>query len=177
MTSKRISALTSSGWLGEPEFGRIDDAALAAFGHRFEPGLDGVARLDLDKEQRAAAAGDDVDLAERRFPAPRHDPVGLGDQQHGGAAFGREAKPERLDALRARRWLEWFERGAPNRSRLLIAFFGERQRALIDLAPRQAGGIGDFTDGIFERNAAERLAQQRLRFRPHWRVAAPPAAR
>ena len=143
---------------------------LAALGHRFGRVVDGLARLDLDEDQRAAAARDDVDLAERRFPAPRHDPIGLGDEQHGGAAFRRQAEPERRDALRTRRRFWRLRSGSARRAMVvacsILGFFGERQRALINLAPRQAGRIGDFADGVFQRNAGERLAQQSSRFRP-----------
>ena len=59
--------------------------------------------LDLDEDQIAAAAGHDVDFAERRFPAPRQDAIGLGDEQHGGAAFRRKAELKRRHALLAGR--------------------------------------------------------------------------
>ena len=48
---------------------------------------------------------DDVDLADRRAKAPRHDAIALGDQERGGAAFRRQADPERRDALGPRRGL------------------------------------------------------------------------
>ncbi len=65
---------------------------------------------------------------------------------------GRGAGFERLSAAR---------HVAPSRLCFLIVF-GERQRALINLAPRQAGRIRHFGDGVFERNAGQRLAQQRF---------------
>ena len=54
-----------------PQFCGADDPAFVALGHRFHCIVDALARLDLDKDQNAAAAGDDVDFAKRRFPAPR----------------------------------------------------------------------------------------------------------
>src|ERR1700722_14041475 len=41
-----------------------------------------------------------------------------------------------------------------------LCVFGERERALINLAPRQTGRVGHFGHRVFDRNAAERLAQQ-----------------
>ena len=75
---------------------------LRPFGHGFRGVVCAFARLDLDEHQRPAAARDDIDFAERGFPAPGHDPVALGDQQHGGAAFRGKPKPKRRDALGAR---------------------------------------------------------------------------
>jgi hypothetical protein len=64
------------------------NVVLRIVGVMSEPKLRGVfARLDLDKDQGTSAAGDDIDLAEGRFPAPRRDPVALGEEKYGGAAF------------------------------------------------------------------------------------------
>ena len=54
---------------GEPILRRVDDAGLLARGHRFGGGVEICARLHLDEDQRAAAARDDVDLADRRLEA------------------------------------------------------------------------------------------------------------
>src|SRR5580658_7888083 len=42
---------------------------------------------------------------------------------------------------------------------VLTFVLGQRQRALIELPPRQAGGLGHFADGVLERNTGQRLAQ------------------
>ena len=42
----------------------------------------------------------------------------------------------------------------------MIAAFRQIERALIDVAPRPAGGQGDFADSVFHRYANERIAQQ-----------------
>jgi hypothetical protein len=55
----------------EPEFGRADNALLTPLGHRFHGLFGRGARFDFDKDQGVAAAGDDIDFAERGFPAPR----------------------------------------------------------------------------------------------------------
>ena len=72
---------------------------LRALGHRFRRVVDALARLDLDEDERVAAPGDDVDLAERRLPAPRRDAVALGDEEHGRAALRGEAELECRDAF------------------------------------------------------------------------------
>src|SRR5215470_11356319 len=51
---------------------------------------------------------------------------------------------------------------ARGRSSLMVALLGERQRALINLAPRGAGDGGDFGDGLLERQARERVADERV---------------
>ena len=109
---------------------------------------------------RRAAAGDDVDLADRALPAPRQDAKALGDQQHRRPAFGRQAGAERDLTLRPRAAAE-HRAGA----RALIGHrrgLGERQRALVDLAARPAGDGGDLADRLLHRHALERLAQQRI---------------
>ena len=103
ITSKRMSAWSSSGWLASQNSAAAMMRRLSASVTASAASSKRVARLDLDEDQRAAAAGDDIDLAERRFPAPRHDAIGLGDQQHRGAALGRKAEPECREAFRARR--------------------------------------------------------------------------
>jgi hypothetical protein len=75
------------GVMSEPKLRDGDDPALAARGYGFRRIVGAFARLDLDKDQGTSAAGDDIDLAEGRFPAPRSDPVALGDEKYGGAAF------------------------------------------------------------------------------------------
>jgi hypothetical protein len=64
--------------------------------------VDALACFDLDKDQDAASAGDDVDFAERGFPASGQDAIGLGDQQQRRAAFRRKPEAKRLDAFRPR---------------------------------------------------------------------------
>ena len=51
----------------EPQLGGGNDPALGPFGDGFRRVVDLHARLDLDKSQRAAAAGDNVDFAEGVF--------------------------------------------------------------------------------------------------------------
>jgi hypothetical protein len=55
----------------EPELGGGSDALLAALGHGFHGLFERGAGFDLDKDQGVTAAGDDIDFAERGFPAPR----------------------------------------------------------------------------------------------------------
>ena len=58
--------------------------------------------------------------------------------------------------------------------RVIVRLLRERQRALIDLAARHAGGGGDFADGVLHRDARERAADHARRARPP-RAAASPA--
>src|SRR5262245_35480697 len=51
---------------------------------------------------------------------------------------------------------------ARGRSSLMVAVLGERQRALIDLAPRGTGDGGDFGDGFLQRQPRERGADERV---------------
>ena len=85
----------------EPDLGGGRDALALALGHRPGGIVEVLARLDLDEDQQRAAAGDDVDLADRAAPAPRQDAKALGDQKSGGAALRRNAGSERNLALRA----------------------------------------------------------------------------
>ena len=75
-------------WRGSSDFGGV---------------VERVARLHLDEHQHAAAARDDVDLADRAAEAPRDDAIALGDEIGRGAAFRREPDEMRRDALRPRR--------------------------------------------------------------------------
>ena len=54
---------------GKPDFRRRRDPLLLPLGNGFGRVVQCRARLDLHKNQRAAAGSDDVDLAERAFPA------------------------------------------------------------------------------------------------------------
>jgi len=90
--------LRVGGVAGKPQLGG-DDPLFAAFGHGLGRFVGPFARFHLDEDQRPAAARDDVDLAERRFEAARENAVALGDQKHGGAAFGRKPEPESSHAL------------------------------------------------------------------------------
>ena len=56
---------------GKPGFRRRGDAPLLPFGDRLRRFVEARARFHLDENQRMTAGGDDVDLAERAFPAPR----------------------------------------------------------------------------------------------------------
>jgi hypothetical protein len=53
------------------------NAALLAWRDRFGRVIESVARLDLDNDQKPAATRDDVDLADRRSPAPRQNAEAL----------------------------------------------------------------------------------------------------
>ena len=66
------------GWMAaEEEAGGTGDALALARRHRLGRLAQAVARLHLDDGQRAAAAGDDVDLAERRAQVARQDAIAL----------------------------------------------------------------------------------------------------
>jgi hypothetical protein len=79
-----------------------DDAAPLPRGHRLRGVIETAPRLDLDEHEHPAAAGDEVDLADRAAPAARHDAVALHDQQHRRPGLRREPQAERGAALRAR---------------------------------------------------------------------------
>ena len=84
----------------EAAIGAADDARLLV--RRDRPGgvVETLARFDFRKHQEPAAPRHDVDLAQRRTPAPRRNPEPFRDQERGGAAFCRQPEPERGDALR-----------------------------------------------------------------------------
>ena len=78
----------------EPGSGRVDDPALGAPCHRFQGGRQGLSCLDLDKAERVAAPGDDIDLAGGIAIIAFQDAVALQPQIPGGNALGPKAKPE-----------------------------------------------------------------------------------
>ena len=139
----------------EPKLGH--DPAFAALRDCFDRCVVAPAGLDLDENQRTAAAGGDIDLAERGFPAPGRDPIAFGNEQHGGAAFRRQTQPEggdAPDALPLQRSGGSARRamiGPKNCPRALL--FRQRQRTLIKLSTRHAGCHRDLAYGILERNA------------------------
>jgi len=71
----------------EPDFRRGGDAALLARIDRLRRLVEVGARLHFREDQQVPPARDDVDLADRRFPAPRQNAEAFGDQQRGGAAL------------------------------------------------------------------------------------------
>src|ERR1700721_4415552 len=77
------------GMLRQPVFSGGDDALLRTFGYRFGRSIERVASLHLDERDIAPPPRHDVDLADRRPPAPCCDPEALGDQKHCRPAFGR----------------------------------------------------------------------------------------
>src|SRR5262249_52354675 len=79
----------------EPQSGGGQDALPRSFGRGLQRRIYAGARLDLDKDQDAAAARDNVDFAERGFPAPGEDAIGFGDQQERGAALGGQSAMKR----------------------------------------------------------------------------------
>src|ERR1700686_986754 len=87
---------------GEPGLGGRHDTGPLAVGDRPGRVVEFVPRLHLDEDQQAPAGRDDVDLADRAAPAPRQDAKAFGDEIGGGAAFRRDAEPERDLALRLR---------------------------------------------------------------------------
>ena len=177
MTSKRMSPLACRGMLGEPKLGGGDDAALAAFGDRSTASSSSARALTSTKTRSVPAPRDDVDLAERRFPAPRQDAIALGDEKHARRGFPPRAQagtPRRAPAAARVSALSAAQRGAPCVGSVLASLL-ERQRALIDLAARQAGDGGDLADRLLDRNARQRLAQQGIEIGGA-RSAAPPAA-
>ena len=115
------------------------------------------ARLHFDEDQQMAAGGDDVDFAERAFPAPRQNAIAFADQPGGGAAFGGKAEAEGRHSLRARRRLS--PTGCAAYAGAIAGIFREFERALIDLAARTSGGKRHFADRVLDRDALERMAQ------------------
>jgi len=77
------------GMRGEPGASRRRDPVLLSCKKRFGGAIERAARLDLDEHQHAAAAGDDVDLADRAAEAPGDDAIALGDEISRSAAFRR----------------------------------------------------------------------------------------
>ena len=151
ITPKRIKLFRVAGMAREPELRRGDDTPLAMLGQRLGR------RIEV-----ALAPGHDVDLTDRLLAAPRHDAIALGDEQHGGAALGGATKAKNGEA---------FRRGGREAGladllglarRAMTAFLRQRERALIERAARQAGDVGHFADGFFERDAVQRLTQQRV---------------
>src|SRR5215471_2944547 len=69
------------GVLREPRLGGGGDAQALAIGDRPCGVVQPVAGLDLDEHQQAAAAGDDVDFADRAPPAARQDAKAFGDEK------------------------------------------------------------------------------------------------
>jgi hypothetical protein len=87
-------ALRVGGVMRQPELGGAQNAPFAAFGHRFGGFVSAIARFHFDEYERVPPASHDINLAEGRFEAARGDPVALGHEQHGGAAFCGKAEPE-----------------------------------------------------------------------------------
>ena len=169
-TSKRMSRLTSSGWLREPGLRRRDDAALLPHDHGFRRIVEPLARLHLDEHQRAAPARHDVDLADRAAPAPRHDAVALGDQVGGGAALGREAEAEcDLPLRRAAR--------SDSGVRRAIMVLRKLERAAVDRAARLSGRGRDFGHRVLHARCARARRAAARRSRPRSARSARPAAR
>ena len=165
MTSKRISRCASAGIAREPKLGGGDDAALAALGHRFGRVVGALARLDLDEDQRCAGGAPRCRFRRTAFSsaAPGCDSPWRSETWRRGFPPKGRAGTRR----RARR------RGAVRRSKRLSAArhrslsrrfsLRQRERALIDVAARQAGRDRDFAHRILERRRASACAQQRIR--------------
>jgi hypothetical protein len=86
----------------KPELGGAKDASSAAFGHRHGGIVGVITRFYFDEDERVPSPGHNIDFAKRCFEAARGDPVAFGHEQHGGAAFRGQAKPESGDALTLR---------------------------------------------------------------------------
>src|SRR5215471_21744253 len=76
------------GVLREPDLGGGGDAQPLAIRDRPCGVVQSVAGLDLDEHQQAAAAGDDVDFADRAPPATRQDAKAFGDEKRRRPALG-----------------------------------------------------------------------------------------
>ena len=121
------------------------------------------------KTSSCRRARDDVDFADRAFPAPRQDAEALGDQQSGGAALRRNAELKARPAAPGAAPL-WRPAPAFGAAARVIARHRRHpcasvERALIDLAARPAGRQRDLADRVLDRDARQRPAQQRRRHR------------
>ena len=114
--------------------------------------------LTSTKTRAAAPPRHDVDLADRvsKRRARMRKPLAM----RAAARLSAE-RPMRnaTDALRARAAVGRTERLSAARHASCHRL-RERERALVDLAPRPAGDGGDLADGLFQRDARQRLAQQ-----------------
>ena len=153
---------------GHPGLRASQASAAAAMRARWRVGdrpggiVEVLARLDLDEDQQAAPAGDDVDLADRAAPAPRQDAKALGDEKGRRPAFRRNAGAERDLALGPRRW-----RGAERRGARSLIGHGRAPWRAPARADRRRGADWPVTaatsaDRLLDRDAVERLAQQRV---------------
>ena len=124
--------------------GRCVPAAAAAGRPARPPGVG--APLDLDEDQKLAASGDEVDLADRGRVAPGQDAKAAGAQQPGGQRLG-----EAAGAL------------APAPAHASVR--RQRQRAAVELVGAAAGGGGDRGGGPARLRlaAAPRAARRRAR--------------
>src|SRR5690606_1226773 len=72
---------------GDVVLSRLHDAPLVDRLQRLELAAAGATGLDLDEDGNTEAAGDKVDLADRRLHPAGHDTVELGPQVPAGEAF------------------------------------------------------------------------------------------
>src|SRR5262249_25991598 len=79
---------------GQPCFGGGGDAQALPVGHRPGRIVEFFARLDLDKQQKASASGDDIDFSDRTPPTPSENAEAFGNEKRRRAAFGGNASSE-----------------------------------------------------------------------------------
>src|SRR5919197_4975565 len=73
----------------QPSLSGCDDAQALAISDRPSGVVQLFACLDLDEQQQASAARDNVDFADRALPPPRQDAEAFGDEERRRPAFGR----------------------------------------------------------------------------------------
>src|SRR5262249_8788781 len=83
----------------KPGFGRGHNPPPLADQHGFGGFVEGLARLDLDERNQPSALDDKIDLARRRFKAPRDRAVALGGGPHRRRLLRRQPQPKGGHAL------------------------------------------------------------------------------
>ena len=86
--------------VGKPDRSGGGDPSLLARQERFRGIVKPVACFHLDKNQHAAAARNDIDLADWAAEAARHDAIALGDQEGRSFAFRRQPDAECCNTFR-----------------------------------------------------------------------------
>src|SRR6516165_2992259 len=110
MTSKRIPPLAYRGWRASHSSAAPITRRLVRSVTASTPLINAAAGFDFNEYHHATTPGDDVDLAEWRFPPPLQDAVGFRDQNQRRAAFRGQAALEGGDPFRTRQRLRRRER-------------------------------------------------------------------
>ena len=156
IASNRMSQSASSGCTASQASGGRDDAlAAGAAITRLGRVVERARAPSPRRTPAAAAARDDVDLADRASEAPRHDAIALGDEKAAARLSADRPMlnaPRRAPGAAGRRCSSGARHLRSSRHRRA---FAERERALIDLAARPAGGRRDFADGVLDRGALQ----------------------